>query len=635
MTEGQTLSGYAYPPGVTLSNAASTNVTLEFRKSDGTGGWVNSQPNGPLCLIQTCEVWNTKAQANGPYFIRATVTLTTGKQLTGKVNFSVQNGATTPPPPPAPTIAFINVAEGQVFKGNMLSPGVTIANATPTSVTLEFRTSAGTGGWVNTQNTVPLCVIQPCTQVWNTFSQADGAYYVRALVTLPGGEQLTGRVNFTIQNNATSPPPPAPPPAPTPTPPPPPAPPQPPPPPTPPPPPPPPPAPPPPPPPPSGYATPPTAPRSYTVPANAVRVTTTAEFIQQLNSGTPKDIVLADGTYDNGSPAQAAAPHRIWASRPGGARLTFGLSFESNFSWAGAEVHGLIFDIKNANATSGSTAIRIANPANSSVRIEDVEIYGNRLIDSGIQAYNSSGFVLRRCVVKDVFDYGVFVHPYGNESYTYVPNITPIVEDCDISGVYRNARASNSGKSEACMWVGVTITVNRIRMRNCGWMGLETTGNTNNAHFSDLIAEDTKYGIYVEHWTRNSSFERFQLGAISGSDYGPAGFPMKYGIINEWADPMYVGQNPIPGQSITASINNTFRNGFINSYQAGMFSDDSEFTTITGVKFIRQRFAGICEERNTKTGYNLAWSGNDFSALPTNIYQYTRLHPNNYSGPIP
>jgi Right handed beta helix region len=372
------------------------------------------------------------------------------------------------------------------------------------------------------------------------------------------------------------------------------------------------------------------------VPANAIRVTNTADFIKQFTSSGAKDIVLADGTYDNANPVQAAAPHRVWAARVGGAKLTFGLGFESSSSSSGAAVHGIVFDISSASKTSQSAAIRIANAPNSGITLQDISINGNRTIAAGIQAYNSSGLVIQRCVVSNVFDYGVFLQSYGSVAYTYVPNPAPVVEDCDIKNVYRDARASNSGRSEACLWVGVTATVNRVRVQNCGWMGMFTGSNANSAKITNVIVLDTDIGIYVEHWTRNTTFERFQIGPLTGLA-GPAGFKIRTGINTEWADPAYAGKNPITGQSLGASQSDTFRSGFINSYLAGIFTGDAEKTTVAGVKFLNQRFAAIGEHRGSSTGYNMTWEnlGNDFSALTSGVPQYTRQHINSYSGPLP
>jgi hypothetical protein len=387
--------------------------------------------------------------------------------------------------------------------------------------------------------------------------------------------------------------------------------------------------------------TPPKKPQPYSLPEGAVRVSSTTEFIRQFTASPPRDIVLADGLYDNANPVKAGAAHRVWAEHVGDARLTFGLEFDSSQSGPGAAIHGLVFDIKNrfAGARDGPiddpkvdrAAVRIANPTNTGVHVEDVTIYGNHAIETGIKVYNADGLVIRRCAVSDVTDYGVFVHAFGNEIHTVVPRVPAVIEDCTIKNVYRSTRASNNGRSEACLWVGVKASVSRVNMRNCGWMGLWTGGNTNKTTFSDLLIEDTDIGIYVEHWTRDSLFERFQIGPAQGVA-GPAGFKTRIGIVTEWSDPGYKGLNPVPGESLAASHNNTFRDGTINSFVTGIFTDDAENTSVSNIRFLNQRFSGISEFRNAKTGYNTVWQnpGNDFSNISNGAEPYNRQHINSF-----
>ncbi len=102
ITEGQSLSGSPQAPGVTLKNGTATQAVISFRKKDGTGGWDNTLTKVPACLIGACTIWNTTAVANGDYYMQVAVTLSSGAQLTGKVNFKVVNGSTTPPPSPTP-----------------------------------------------------------------------------------------------------------------------------------------------------------------------------------------------------------------------------------------------------------------------------------------------------------------------------------------------------------------------------------------------------------------------------------------------------------------------------------------------------------------------------------------------------
>ncbi len=103
ITEGQTLSGNVYSPGVNVIRGTASDLKLEFRKSDGTGGWINTFSATPACLIGACNWWNTTKVANGSYYLKATVTVSGGQVLVGQVNFSIKNRSVTSPPPPSPT----------------------------------------------------------------------------------------------------------------------------------------------------------------------------------------------------------------------------------------------------------------------------------------------------------------------------------------------------------------------------------------------------------------------------------------------------------------------------------------------------------------------------------------------------
>jgi hypothetical protein len=591
VTEGQTLSGSVPSPGANILNATPQRIVTELRKSDSTWLQDTTVTTGPGCVINPCGTWDTTKYPDGGYFVRVTTIFSDGTSVFAQVGFKIANTAAS--------LVFVNVTDGQAISGKVASPGGNILNATTTRIVTELRKSDATWLQDTTVTAGPGCVINPCG-TWDTTKYPNGGYFVRVTAFLIDGRQLVAQRNFSISNGAATPPPASSPPPASP------------------------------PPPATGqYATLPTAPQGYTVPTNAVLVTNTADFIKQFTSSTAKDIVLADGTYDNSSPVQAAAPHRVWAARVGGARLSFGLMFESNFSSSGAAVHGLVFDITSASKTSQSAAIRIANPANSGVTLEDISINGNRAIAAGVQAFNSSGLVIRRCIVSNMLDYGLFINPYGgNDSYSYVPSPAPIIEDCDISNVYRSPRASNYGRSEACLWMGVTATVNRVRLQNCGWMGLWTGTNVNNARFTDLTVLDSERGVHIEHFTRNTIFERFQFGPLTGTT-GPAGIPMRYGMMAEFADPIYTGLNPVPGQSLGASHFNTLRNGFINSFKAGIFTEDAEGTTVSGVKFMNQSCAGVAEVVKPGVAYTTVSQGNDFSGMLSTAVGYSKQHPNN------
>jgi hypothetical protein len=74
---------------------------------------------------------------------------------------------------------------------------------------------------------------------------------------------------------------------------------------------------------------PPAAPAPYSLPSGAVRVTTSAELLTALQ-GAARDIVLADGAYDNPGPFFDYGAHHFYAEHLGGAVLRAGVVIGSN-----------------------------------------------------------------------------------------------------------------------------------------------------------------------------------------------------------------------------------------------------------------------------------------------------------------
>ena len=88
---------------------------------------------------------------------------------------------------------------------------------------------------------------------------------------------------------------------------------------------------------------PPTPPTAYTVPAGAISVSTSPQLIIALTHNTGKDIVLADGAYDNSSYFDDSNGNHVYAEHLGMARLNAGMALGK-----GAIVEGLVFDVSVA-----------------------------------------------------------------------------------------------------------------------------------------------------------------------------------------------------------------------------------------------------------------------------------------------
>ncbi|NLM35002.1 MAG: hypothetical protein GX206_06135 [Clostridiales bacterium] len=365
-----------------------------------------------------------------------------------------------------------------------------------------------------------------------------------------------------------------------------------------------------------GFAQLPKPPKSYQLPSEYILVDNTEAFIKAFKSTVPQNIVLEEGVYVNTTSVTAGAPHKIWARSLGGAVLKFGLKLRGD----GSEVHGICFD---GNKDEAMIFIEENNP-NS--KIYDCWFNGNRKVAKAIEARETNGLVVKRCIIKDFTEYGLYWQAYYPKYLYDTPEIPPIIEDCDISGIYQTVRGSMNGTGECGLWAATECTVNRVRIRDTGWMGLWTGANCNNAIFSNITIDNCykddnhSIGIYVEHWTRNCIFKNLQIGPISGAPR--LGHRMDIGITTEWDDPNIM-PNPVIGQNNGANHNNTFENAVINSRLIGINLEDSENTTIRNMKFINQSQYAIRDHDSNGTGYSTILEESiDFKDIANGCIEY-------------
>ena len=95
-----------------------------------------------------------------------------------------------------------------------------------------------------------------------------------------------------------------------------------------------------------------------------------------------------------------------------------------------------------------------------------------------------------------------------------------LVEDCIFEDASATPPRSLDGTAESNLWVGCSATVRRVILRRGAWMGLWTGGSTSDpkkncyrSTFEDMLIEEQRVGIYVEHKTRESAFRRFEIEA--------------------------------------------------------------------------------------------------------------------------
>ena len=364
------------------------------------------------------------------------------------------------------------------------------------------------------------------------------------------------------------------------------------------------PTPPPPPPPPQtggGVAAPAQPPAAYAVPAGAVTVTTSADLVSALAAGAPQNIVLASGVYDNASAFTNANGHHLYSASLGGAVLRAGLVMGGNFGPGAGSVQGVAFDVSDSGKTLLNSVIHVWGPGGRGTRILDTTFNGNNIVGSAILARQPEGLVVQRVRVRNFRVNGITV----DANVQNMVLVTPVLlEDLDVANVSFAVPKSSNGTAEACVWLGNTGTVRRALIRNCAWQGLWTgTADAGSTH-EDLDIDGTPTGVYIEHFTTGSTFQRLSIGTSVST-----------GVNCEWADPTW-GSRP-------ACVDNVIQDSTIRSSYAGVFMDQGTTrTTVRRVTFIGQTKAAIVDY----LGINNAYSGNDYSGIAPGAVPISYTH---------
>jgi len=346
---------------------------------------------------------------------------------------------------------------------------------------------------------------------------------------------------------------------------------------------------------------PPEPPCECKVPAGAQLVSNTQELKTALASGEAKDIVLADGTYDNTGNFTAAAPHRLWGQSLGGAVIKAGFDWGSNYGGPGGEFHCLRFDVEDPSKVFQNAIVRVWG-TRSNVKVRDCFFEGHGVIGWSVFASQISGVELKRLVIHGFVKDGIRVD--GN-SGSQVANPPVVISDIDVSAVSANPPLSSNGTSEAGIWLGCNGSIERVKARAVSWSGIETVTNCNDPVLRDLDIEDAMVGIYLEHYTRRGLFEHFWIGNA------------KTGMVCEWADPGWGGK---PG-----AVQDTIQDGVIESSRMGIWADlGTDHVTFRRMTFRNQCYAGIVD-----LGIGTTIQDNDYSGIDAGASEVSTVHPNN------
>jgi hypothetical protein len=345
----------------------------------------------------------------------------------------------------------------------------------------------------------------------------------------------------------------------------------------------------------------PAAPRSYSVPADALKVSTAAQLSSALSQSTAQNIVLADGTYGTGSAFSNANGHHLFAAHVGKAVLTVGIVLGGNYGNTGGSIQGLAFDITNANAVDDNSIVDVWGAMGVDTAVRDTTINGHSVVGYAINVNPGEGFVAQRIVASNFTSDGISIDSYPDPvTFTQRPQLT----DINVSYVSRPTPRSSDGTSEACLWLGTPVTLQRAKLRNCAWDGLWTGFNGTGSTYQDVDVDSTPIGVYMEHFTTSSIFNRLHVG--SG---------VRTGVNCEWDDPSW-GSKP-------ASVDNLIENSVIQANRVGVYMDEG--TTGTVVKnstFKGESAAAIVDYKGVGNRY----SGNNYSGIAKSAVAVSKSH---------
>ncbi len=342
-------------------------------------------------------------------------------------------------------------------------------------------------------------------------------------------------------------------------------------------------------------------PAPYRVPADAVRVGSARALREALARKGRGAIVLAPGTYRGRRPFLNPFGHHLYAARSGRAVLRAGLSMGGNSGPGGGLVRGLVVDVGDPRRTVEGAAISVWGTGRRT-QILDTTVKGRDTLRAGVAVRRPDGLRIRRLVARGFTDVGLLVD--ANEPERTRPREPFEVSDVDVARVARPRPGSSDGRAEACVWIGDTGTVRRVRARTCGWSGLWTGTRARRARFDDIDVDGTPTGVYIEHFTRDSTFRRMLIGA-----------DVRIGLLAEWASPEWGGR--------PASTGNVIEDSRFESTIAGVYLDEgSTRTTVRRSAFAGQEWAAIGDYR----GMGNAFYDNDYRGIAPGAQPVSRDH---------
>jgi hypothetical protein len=346
----------------------------------------------------------------------------------------------------------------------------------------------------------------------------------------------------------------------------------------------------------------PAPPRQYQLPRRAIWVSNATQLRRALSRHTSRDIVLRNGFYGGTEPFWNPGGDRLWAQTSGQVVFGAGISMGGNSGPGGGLIRGVAFDVKDVARTLHGGIIAVWGTGRNT-RILDVTLEGHGVIDAGILARQVEGLVVQRVVARHFRSYGVLADENDHAAQVSRP---PLLEDIDAAYVSWPVPLSSNGTAEACVWIGNTAVVRRVRAHDCAWEGLWAGTAANGALFEDVRVTNIAIGVYLEHFVHSSAFRRLQIGP-----------GVEVGLKCEWADP---GWNSLP-----ACVSNVVEQSYFDTRFVGVHLDaGTTDTTVRTSTFVHQCWSGIGNHQGINNLYDT--TGNDYRRLPAGAVPISTQH---------
>ena len=341
----------------------------------------------------------------------------------------------------------------------------------------------------------------------------------------------------------------------------------------------------------SRLAIPPIAPQSYRLPRPAIWVSNGGQLRRALARYTSRAIILRNGFYGGSQPYSNPGGDRLYAQALGKAVVGAGIVMGGLSGPGGGVIQGIAFDVTDGSKTLQNSIVHVWG-SGKNTRIVDVTLEGHGVVGAGILAREVEGLIIRRVVARHFEGWGVNVDENKVDAQISRP---PLIMDIDAAYVGRPVPKSSNGTAEACVWIGNTAIVRRIRAHDCAWDGLWTGTAAHHALFEDIRVTNSYVGVYVEHFAHSSTFRRLQIGPS-----------VPNGLICEWADPGW-GSRPACVDILVEQ--STFNTSFFGVY----LDEGTTGTTVRESTFVNACWAAIGDYKGSDNLYDT--SGNDLQAV--------------------